>query len=219
MEKKPFYLSKSFWGIVIMALGLYAPRFAKELQGSLDDVITLVGLVITLVGRWTAKQPLTLAPPKQTAVLVLLPVLALSVCAQDRVKVSASFVNSDFTFGNAHGIAAEGDAKILRYEKIRLGGVFQFVRPSFDTCRKIDTYSLGPQVSYDAFNGRISIFGRALFGVTDLPRNYAFTKTYGAGADVNIGHIFIRPIVLDFQRIEGFPTTINRFGAGGGVRF
>lgn len=148
-------------------------------------------------------------------------ILSFSVVAsaQDNVKISAAFVNSDFSAGDTQGIQAELDAKIIKYERFRLGGVFQYVRPSFDRSVDLHVYSAGPQLSYDVFNGRISVFGRALFGVTDHPQGYAFTKTFGAGADINLGHIFIRPIVLDFKRIEGFPLTQNQVGVGGGFRF
>jgi hypothetical protein len=61
-KKKPFWQSKSFWGIIIMALGMYAPKYATALQGSLDDVITLIGLVLSIVGRWKATRPLTITP-------------------------------------------------------------------------------------------------------------------------------------------------------------
>lgn len=138
----------------------------------------------------------------------------------DTVKLSASFINSDAAFENVQGVQVELDAKLVRAGYFRLGGVFHYARPTFDSEYAVDTYSAGPQLSYDVFNGRLSVFGRALFGVTtNYEGSKAFTRTYGGGVDVNVGHLFIRPLVLDFKRIEGFPLTINSVGVGGGVRF
>lgn len=151
---------------------------------------------------------------------LLLLVISLPVVAQDTVKVSAGFVSSDFGVNDIQGVSAELDAKILKSGKFRIGGVFQYVRPQVENSADVDTYSFGPQVSYDVFGGRISLFGRGLFGVTtDYNGTNTFTRTYGFGGDVNLGHIFIRPFVMDFQRFEGVPVTVNRFGAGAGIRF
>lgn len=65
MEKKPLWQSKTFWGVILTVCGIYLPRFATFLQGNLEQLITLVGLVMTLVGRWTATQPLSVTAPKE----------------------------------------------------------------------------------------------------------------------------------------------------------
>ncbi len=146
--------------------------------------------------------------------------LALPALAQDTIKVNVSFINSDFSVDNRQGFSGEVDAKVLGKERFRIGGVFQFARHCSDCSPRFDTYSGGPQLSYDVFNKRISLFGRALFGATtNYTGTRAFTRTYGGGADVNFGNFFVRPFALDFLRIEGVPMTVNRYSAGGGVRF
>ena len=154
------------------------------------------------------------------AVLCLFICLAVSASAQDTLKVNVSFINSDFSVDDRQGFSGEVDAKVVGKERFRVGGVFQFARHCSDCSPRLDTYSAGPQLSYDVFNGRISLFGRALFGsTTDYNGTHLFTRTYGAGADVNFGNFFVRPIALDVLRIEGVQTTVNRYGAGGGFRF
>lgn len=75
MGKKPFYLSRSVWGIAIMALGFYSPKAAQLLGANLDEIFNLVsqgatffGGTLALYGRWKATQPLTaskVAKPSQ----------------------------------------------------------------------------------------------------------------------------------------------------------
>lgn len=61
MNKKTFWRSKTFWGLVIMTVGIWVPEYTNRLQGSVDDVIQVIGLVVALYGRWTAKVPLAIA--------------------------------------------------------------------------------------------------------------------------------------------------------------
>ncbi len=58
MNRKPFYASKTVWGLAIAALGIYAPRYSNLLPGSLDQLVTGVGLLTALYGRWVATKPL-----------------------------------------------------------------------------------------------------------------------------------------------------------------
>jgi len=140
--------------------------------------------------------------------------------AQDKVKISASFTGSDVGFDDRQGLGVELDAKIIGGEYLRLGGVFRYDRACFDCSPKTDIYSAGPQLSYELFQGRVSAFGRALFGATTTYNSdKRFTRTYGAGVDVNLGNVFIRPFVIDFLRVEGVLITVNRYGVGGGIRF
>ena len=160
-------------------------------------------------------------------ILVTVLLLLFTVCAQaqesskDNFKLSVSFANTDYSLDNVQGIAGELDAKMFKHGNFRLGGVFRYDRSCMSCDPKIDVYSGGPQLSYDVFKGRISLFGRALFGVTTTYNQDAklFTRTYGAGADINLGHVFVRPFVLDYVRVEGVPVTVERYGAGVGIRF
>jgi len=53
-EKKHFWTSKTFWGLFLIALG---EVFEKNL-GSFSDVLVVIGLILGLIGRWVAEQPL-----------------------------------------------------------------------------------------------------------------------------------------------------------------
>lgn len=145
----------------------------------------------------------------------------------DKVKLSVGFTNTEYSFESLfsteykQGLSAELDARIFKKSGVRLGGVFQFNRNAIGDDLPLDTYSFGPQLSVDLFKGVVSPFGRALFGIqTAYNSDRQFTRTYGVGVDVNLGHVFIRPAVIDWIRTEGFnsPST-QRFGAGVGVRF
>jgi hypothetical protein len=145
----------------------------------------------------------------------------------DKVKLSVGFTNTEYSFESlfsteyAQGLSAELDARLFKKGPARLGGVFQFNRANISSDLPLDTYSFGPQLSVDLFKGVVSPFGRALFGLqTTYNSDRVFTRAYGVGVDVNLGHVFIRPAVIDWIRTEGFnsPST-QRFGAGVGVRF
>ncbi len=155
-------------------------------------------------------------------ILIALFILVLSIAAsaQDTVKLTASFANTDLSLDDIQGVQVELDAKIYKYDKVRVGGVFHYVRPQFGAIQDFDTYSFGPQLSYDLLGGTVSVFGRVMFGLTtDYSGTNASTHTFGAGVDLNLGHVVIRPLVVDRVRIEGVPISVERYGAGVGVRF
>lgn len=144
---------------------------------------------------------------------------------KDAVKLSIGFTNSEYSFESLfsteykQGLTAEADVKIAGNSKVRLGGVFQFNRAALGDDSPLDTYSFGPRLSYKL--GFVEPFAHALFGAqTTYNADRVFSRTYGAGVDLNFGHIFIRPAVVDWVRTEGFnsPST-QRFGAAVGVRF
>ena len=86
--------------------------------------------------------------------------------------------------------------------------------------RDTNTFSFGPRLSYKA--GPVEPFATALFGfksATDVtPRR--FVRRYQLGADVNLGHFFVRPFFLEYEFLAGFagPST-HKYGAGAGFRF
>ena len=149
-----------------------------------------------------------------------------STLAQDKVKFGVNFVNSEYALNPVEaieylqGISAELNARIAAQKEskgFRLGGVFYWKRDNFDA--PTDTYAFGPRLSY-----RLSVFepfGHALFGFnTTYNSDRTFTRIYGAGLDVNLGHVYVRPIEVNWQRTEGFlsPAT-QTYSAGVGVRF
>jgi hypothetical protein len=158
------------------------------------------------------------------SILTLTLILALSALAQDaqpdHVKVSAAFTGTEISSIARQGFSGEIDGRLIRAGRFRVGGVFQFARTCSDCRPRADIFSAGPQVSADIFNGRVSLFGRALFGLTtDYKGNNSFTRTYGGGFDVNLGHLFIRPLAVDWRRVEGVPVTVHQYSVGAGFRF
>src|SRR5262245_43748869 len=92
----------------------------------------------------------------------LLLVISVAAFAQekepDRIKLSVSFVNSEFEINpaqaiqNLQGISVDADAKIFSkpvssHVTARLGGVFNFQRNGISQNTPIDTYMAGAQFS------------------------------------------------------------------------
>lgn len=170
----------------------------------------------------------TLKTLTRIAILTLPLLLVATVSAQDSqpdmVKISVGFSNSEFSnlFDTQYeqGAYGEVDVKALKRGGIRLGIVGRYDRSRF-YAPSIDTYSGGARLSFDLAKGYISPYGHALFGATtSYNDDEVFTRTYGAGVDINFGHFFVRPIEVNYIRTEGFasPST-QRFSAGGGIRF
>lgn len=149
-----------------------------------------------------------------------------------------------------NGFWVDVDGKILAKGGFRLGGVFNYTRTfdvtqldpmtypkdplppatmgaampmatAFDVVRRdTNTFSFGPRLSYKA--GPVEPFATALFGFrnpTDVSTRH-FVRRYQLGADVNLGHFFVRPFFLEYEFVQGFagPST-HRYGAGAGFRF
>ena len=147
-----------------------------------------------------------------------------------------------------NGFYAEADGRILAKGNFRLGGVFNFQRTldvtqldpmtypkdplppamgaaasaaMFDVVKRdTDTYSFGPRLSYKA--GPVEPFATALFGFkspTDVVAR-RFVRRYQLGADVNLGHVFVRPFFIEYEFVDKFagPST-HKYGAGVGYRF
>lgn len=158
--------------------------------------------------------------------IAILAAFAIVGVAQDKVKIGVNFVNSEYALNPIEaveylqGISAELNARIAAQKEgkgVRLGGVFYYKRDNFDS--PTDTYAFGPRLSY-----RFSIFepfGHALFGLnTTYNSDRTFTRIYGAGLDVNLGHVYVRPVEVNWQRTEGFGSPATQtYSAGVGVRF
>lgn len=56
-ETKPFYASKTFWGgvLVIAAAGASLLGISPEQLPSADEIVAIIGGVLAIVGRFTAK--------------------------------------------------------------------------------------------------------------------------------------------------------------------
>src|SRR5262245_29510921 len=171
--KKPFYKSKTLWGLGLTALGYFAPKYAQVLQGPISEILVGFGILTAAYGRTVATAPLGLGPSPQRIgrlilALALLPLFSAQAFAQeyDKAKITATFQNLNVANQNLPGANLSVDYKIMRHDKWRLGAV---VDGAFfhDTNRTLDRYQLlgGPQLSYDV-GDRFSFFGRGLFGVT-----------------------------------------------------
>lgn len=68
-QKKPFYYSKTLWGLAILVLGRYAdiPEEVKEIlpivgPEMIQHIVDAVGIALMLIGRWKAEKKLTILP-------------------------------------------------------------------------------------------------------------------------------------------------------------
>ena len=177
--------------------------------------------------------------------LTFLVAFVASTFAQDNIKASVGYVGSEFKFDPnevaeyLNGFWVDVDGKIVKRGGFRLGGVFNFQRTfdvtmvdpmayplpaavgGFDVVKRdTDTYSFGPRLSYKA--GPVEPFATALFGFrnpTDVTTRH-FVRRYQLGADVNLGHFFVRPFFLEYEFTAGFagPST-HKYGAGAGFKF
>lgn len=57
---KNFLLSKTVWGVVVMAVAIFSDSLGLKLGESVDDIIGFIGAAITLYGRYRASGPLAL---------------------------------------------------------------------------------------------------------------------------------------------------------------
>lgn len=57
---KNFLLSKTVWGVVVMAVAIFSDSLGLKLGESVDDIIGLIGAALTLYGRVKASGPLSL---------------------------------------------------------------------------------------------------------------------------------------------------------------
>jgi len=169
--------------------------------------------------------------------------------SNDKIKLSVGYVGSEFKFDPnevaeyLNGFWIDVDGKIISRGGFRLGGVFNFQR-TFDVTqldpetypvmsplptaaamfdvvqRDTDTYSFGPRLSYKA--GPVEPFATALFGFrnpTDVSTRH-FVRRYQLGADVNLGHFFVRPFFLEYEFTQGFAgSSTHKYGAGAGFRY
>ena len=62
---KGFLQSKTIWGIILMASPFIAKKLnipVDQMNGYLEQGVELIGFILALVGRFTAKGPLAAAP-------------------------------------------------------------------------------------------------------------------------------------------------------------
>src|SRR5262245_21330576 len=101
------------------------------------------------------------------AMFLVVMAFAISVDAQDAVKVAVSFQNLNVANQNLPGADLSVDFRITTFCKWRLGGVLDGAY-QYDTNRALDRFQFlgGPQLSYSIGEDRVSVFTRGLFGAT-----------------------------------------------------
>lgn len=169
--------------------------------------------------------------------------LAASALAQDSIKVSVSYLNTEFqanpleSLEYLKGVSIDADARIFSKNGWRLGGVFSYQKVynqtifnNYDTGmeiidiqRNVNTYSIGVQLSKRL--GPVEPFGALLLGAKRLSEglDYEIVRKYRAGLDVPFAkesHFFVRPFFVEFEVSGGFNANrTHRYGAGAGLRF
>jgi hypothetical protein len=78
MEQKPWYLSKTIWGIVVMGLGVVAPKLVasygspdvltNQIVTAVSGVADLIGFVLAIYGRFKATKTIGTVPSTDTSV-------------------------------------------------------------------------------------------------------------------------------------------------------
>jgi hypothetical protein len=171
--------------------------------------------------------------------------LTCAAFAQDRIKLSASYLNTEFqanpleSIEYLKGYSVDADARIYGKGGFRLGGVFNYQKTYNQTVfhdyddgmemglvdiqRNVDTYALGVQLSYRA--GPVEPFGAFLLGARKLHEDFSYevVRKYRAGLDVPFhkeSNFFVRPFFVEFEVTGGFNGyRTHKYGAGAGVRF
>lgn len=64
-QTKNFLKSKSIWGLILIVLGMILPKLGitveeTQLEEILTSLLTVVGFVLSIIGRFTADKKLTI---------------------------------------------------------------------------------------------------------------------------------------------------------------
>ena len=174
----------------------------------------------------------------------LLPLLLIFILcgfaqAQDRIKVSASYLNTEFQANPVEnleylkGFSIDADGRIIGGNGWRLGGIFNYQKvydqkvfknyfnghSMVDVFRNVNTYSFGAQLSKTI--GPVEPFAAFLIGVKriheDQKFHYDVVRKYRFGADLVFhkeSYFFIRPFFVEFERghiLADYMCTNNTF--------
>lgn len=167
---------------------------------------------------------------------------AQSADSSDRIKISASYLNTEFKANPLEaieylkGFSVDADARIFSKNGFRLGAVVNWQRQynvevfsdylgmeGFDIYRDVNTYAFGVQLSKRF--GPVEPFGAFLLGARKLHEDlsYEVVRKYRAGVDVPFhsrSNFFVRPFFVEFETSGGLAQGFNhKYGAGAGFRF
>lgn len=62
---KNFLLSKTIWGVILIAAGKLFPKLGLTSENTgavVDNVFMVIGSILTVIGRFAAKKQLTIGP-------------------------------------------------------------------------------------------------------------------------------------------------------------
>lgn len=59
-KAKEFILSKTVWGVVVMLVAVFSDSLGLKLGDSVDSIVTAIGAILALYGRFTAEGPLSI---------------------------------------------------------------------------------------------------------------------------------------------------------------
>lgn len=175
--------------------------------------------------------------------LTILLACSAAASAQDRIKLSAAYLNTEFRPNPVEnleylgGYSIDADARIFSKGGWRLGGVFSYQKVYNQTIfndyddgmgivdiqRNVSTYAAGVQLSKRF--GPVEPFGAFLLGARRPSDGleYKLVRKYRAGLDVPFhkeSNFFIRPFFVEFEAAGGFASgTTHKYGAGAGFRF
>lgn len=57
---KNFLLSKTVWGVIVMAVSIFSESLGLKLEGSVEAIIGFIGAALALYGRVKASGPLSI---------------------------------------------------------------------------------------------------------------------------------------------------------------
>lgn len=161
--------------------------------------------------------------------------------AQDRIKLSVSYLNTEFqanpleSIEYLKGVSIDADARIFAKDGWRLGGVFSYQKvfnqevfhdylgTGMDIYRDVNTYGFGVQLSRRL--GPIEPFGAFLLGARKAHEalEYEVVRKYRVGVDVPFtkeSNFFVRPFFVEFEASGGLGANrTQKYGAGAGFRF
>lgn len=174
--------------------------------------------------------------------IAILVAFVASTLAQDRIKISASYLNTELqanpleALENKKGFSIDVDGRIVN-KGVRLGAVFSFQKVYneevfsdydngmglIDIYRNVNTLSFGVQLSKRF--GPVEPFGAFLLGFRKRHEDLGneVVRKYRVGVDVPFhkeSNFFVRPFFVEFEATGGFNANrTHKYGAGAGFRF
>lgn len=139
--------------------------------------------------------------------------------ANDRLSIYGGFaqINTTGVTLSARGFNGGAQLAVYKYEGVKIEGVADYTVLRSDGVTA-HTLLFGPQFAVNLVRGRVTPFGRLLFGETYVLGGDTYTHSVGGGIDVNVtNRLTIRPFQFDRVNVEG-SGQVNRIAAGIRIR-